>query len=75
MTWFRKKQKEIAEDLVEDASKVIKKKTSHSVKSYLPVIFAAAVAVDYMMNSGQVTSTLNPSKFTLYIENVNVTFH
>ena len=75
MNWFRRKQQEIVEDAVEDATKIIKHKTSRSLKSYAPLIFAAAVAIDYLWNTGNTVVPDVTSKFTLYIENVNVTFH
>ena len=77
MGWFRKKQKEVAQNFVEDVKEEVKESAKKSTTNWLKLIlFAAPVVIpiaDHVIGTGMVSAPdLPKGNFTLYIDTVNI---
>ena len=77
MGWFRKKQKEVAQNFVEDVKEEVKESAKKSTTNWLKLILLAAPVVipiaDHVIGTGMVSvPDLQKGNFTLYIDTVNI---
>lgn len=77
MGWFRKKQKEVAQNFVSDVKEEVKESAKKSTTNWLKLILLAAPVVipiaDHVIGTGMVSAPdLPKGNFTLYIDTVNI---
>lgn len=78
MGWFRKKQKEVAQNFVSDVKEEVKESAKKSTTNWLKLILLAAPVVipiaDRVIGTGGVSvpADLPKGNFTLYIDTVNI---
>lgn len=77
MGWFRKKQKEVAQNFVSDVKEEVKESAKKSTTNWLKLILLAAPVVipiaDHVIGTGMASvPDLPKGNFTLYIDTVNI---
>ena len=78
MGWFRKKQKEVAQNFVEDVKEEVKESAKKSTTNWLKLIMLVAPVVipiaDHVIGTGMASAPVDLPKgnFTLYIDTVNI---
>ena len=77
MGWFRKKQKEVAQNFVSDVKEEVKESAKKSTTNWLKLILLAAPVVipiaDHVLGTGMASvPDLPKGNFTLYIDTVNI---
>ena len=77
MGWFRKKQKEVAQNFVSDVKEEVKESAKKSTTNWLKLLLLAAPVVipiaEHVIGTGTASvPDLQKSNFTLYIDTVNI---
>lgn len=77
MGWFRKKQKEVAQNFVSDVKEEVKESAKKSTTNWLKLLLLAAPVVipiaDHVIGTGMASvPDLPKGNFTLYIDTVNI---
>ena len=77
MGWFRKKQKEVAQNFVSDVKEEVKESAKKSTTNWLKLLLLAAPVVipiaDHVIGTGIASvPDLPKGNFTLYIDTVNI---
>lgn len=78
MGWFRKKQKEVAQNFVSDVKEEVKESAKKSTTNWLKLLLLAAPVVipiaDHVIGTGMANAHVGLPKgnFTLYIDTVNI---
>ena len=77
MGWFRKKQKEVAQNFVSDVKEEVKESAKKSTTNWLKLLLLAAPVVipiaDHVIGTGMASvPDLSKGNFTLYIDTVNI---
>ena len=77
MGWFRKKQKEVAQNFVSDVKEEVKESAKKSTTNWLKLLLLAAPVVipiaDHVIGTGTASvPDFQKGNFTLYIDTVNI---